>query len=55
MLSVDSNVSSIPDTQAEYALRLLEKGYSISQLCQIIGVPRDVLLEALDAARARRV
>ena len=45
---------SIPQKQADYALRLMEKGYDIRDLARAIGVDRETMQDAINAAIARR-
>ena len=45
---------SIPEKQADYALRLMEKGYSIPSLAREIGVDTETMKQAIEEAVERR-
>ena len=44
----------IPHAQADYAVRLLEKGYTIAELARLIEVDVETMTSAIEQALARR-
>ena len=46
--------TSIPHAQADYALRLMEKGYTVRELARLIEVSVEEMQEAINEAIARR-
>jgi hypothetical protein len=53
-VSAERFVSQIPHAQADYALRLMEKGYNIPWLAREIGVDTETMAQAIEEAIERR-